>query len=102
MKVVINTCFGGFCVSRELYKELGLEWDGYGFINNNDLGIESGNYLEYRTDPHLIAAIEKLGLEKSSGECADLYIVEIPNNVDWEITEYDGNESVRERSRTFY
>jgi hypothetical protein len=30
-KVVVNRCWGGFGLSQEAYKELGLEWDGYGY-----------------------------------------------------------------------
>ena len=30
MKIVINTCYGGYGLSKAAYDELGLEWDGYG------------------------------------------------------------------------
>ena len=82
MKVVINECFGGFSVSKEVYEIMGKEWNGYGF--NDD-----------RTDAKLIAAIEKIGCEKASGYCASLAIVDIPDNAtDWTITEYDGYEEI--------
>ncbi len=83
MKIVINRCWGGFGVSEEVYKELGIKWDGYG-------------YFEERDDPKLIAAIEKLGSEKSSGHLAKLKIVDIPDGTDWVIDDYDGMETVEE------
>jgi hypothetical protein len=48
-----------------------------------------------RNDPALIKAVEKLK-KKANGCCAELKIVEIPDNIKWEIDEYDGNESVEE------
>jgi hypothetical protein len=48
-----------------------------------------------RDDPILIKVIEELG-EKANGRFAELKIVEIPDNVDWEIDEYDGNETIDE------
>lgn len=32
MKVVINTCYGGFSISEEAFKLLNLKWTGYGKI----------------------------------------------------------------------
>jgi hypothetical protein len=37
----------------------------------------------------------------ANGFAADLKIVEIPDGVDWEIEEYDGNEWVAEVHRTW-
>lgn len=84
MKVVINDCFGGFSVSKEVYEAMGKEWSGYGYDFDDD-----------RTNASLIAAIEKIGCEKASGSCAHLVIIDIPDNAtDWEIREYDGSEEV--------
>ncbi len=47
-----------------------------------------------RTDPDLIAVIEELGEEEASGCCSALAIIEIPDGRDFEITKYDGKESV--------
>ena len=46
-----------------------------------------------RSDLDLIEVIETLG-DKANGEHADLQIAEIPDGADYEIDEYDGNESV--------
>ena len=102
MKVVINRCYGGFGVSEAVYKELGLKWDGYGFLDNEDFGIfYDADYYAFRQDPQLIAVIEKLGTEKASGSGSNLKIVDIPDDVDWYIRDYDGLEAVEEAHRTW-
>jgi len=50
-------------------------------------------HYETRRDPDLIAVIEELG-EKANGPFADLKIAEIPDGVEYEITDYDGLEEV--------
>lgn len=89
MKVVINNCYGGFSLSKEVYDYLGLKWDGYGLRKIA------------RNDPKLIEAVEQLGIEKASGEVAKLKIVEIPDDVEWTIEQYDGLEWVSEKHRTW-
>ena len=89
MKVVINTCFGGYGLSEAAYKYMGLEWDGYGFAFSSD-----------RTNQQLVECVETLG-EKANGSFARLRIVEVPDDVSWYIDEYDGNESVEEEHRSW-
>ena len=36
-----------------------------------------------------------------SGRSADLRVVEVPADVDWEIVDYDGQEHVAEKHRTW-
>ena len=54
-----------------------------------------------RDDEDLIAVVELLGT-KASGRFAYLTIVEIPDGIYWEISEYDGLETVEERHRSWY
>ena len=90
MKIVINTCHGGFNLSDkalELYNEL------------------SGKSLLYcwdieRNDPHLVQVVESLG-ETAGGRHSDLRVVDIPEGVDWQLEEYDGKEWVAEKHRTW-
>lgn len=89
MKVVINTCFGGFRLSEKAYNFLGLDWDGYGYKFDDD-----------RTNPKLIECVETLK-EEANGRSASLSVVEIPDDVDWEITEYGGSETVEEVHRSW-
>jgi hypothetical protein len=53
-----------------------------------------------RNDPVLVQVVEKLG-EEANGSYAKLEIVEIPDDVDWEIDEYDGMEKVDEVHRSW-
>jgi hypothetical protein len=53
-----------------------------------------------RDDPLLVQTVKDLG-KKSWGKLAELKVVEIPNDVNWELDEYDGIESVRETSRNW-
>jgi hypothetical protein len=55
---------------------------------------------EDRTDKLLIQVIEELG-DKANGSCAELKIIEIPDDVNWQIDDYDGLESVHEVHRSW-
>ena len=92
MKVVINRCYGGFSLSEKAYKYLGVPWNGYGLAYSDE---------EDRTDPNLVKCVETLG-DDASGACAELKVVDIPDDVKWEIEEYDGLEWVSEEHRTWY
>jgi hypothetical protein len=92
MKVVVNRCYGGFGLSEKAYRELDLEWDGYGYAYNY------GN--KERTDPKLIEVVEKLG-EEANGEFAFLKVIEIPDDIEWFIDDYDGVETIREKHRSW-
>lgn len=92
MKIAINRCYGGFELSKEAYDFLGLEWDGHGFAYSDH---------DRRTDPKLIECIETLG-KKANGSYSELAVVEIPDDVEYEITEYDGAEQVKEVHRIWY
>lgn len=110
MKVVINKCFGGFSLSDKAAKKcikLGMtvsnDGKGTDFLYNVDPIFDSryyamnGHSKEFRTNPIVIKVIEELGKE-ADGSCAELKIVEIPfDSIDgWEISEYDGLESIEE------
>lgn len=53
-----------------------------------------------RDDPHLVETVEALG-DAAGGRFASLKVVEIPDDVVWEIEEYDGLEWVAEQHRTW-
>lgn len=53
-----------------------------------------------RDDPDLVAVVELLQGE-AGDDCSSLKVVEIPDDVDYEIEEYDGNEWVAEKHRTW-
>jgi hypothetical protein len=95
MKIVVNKCYGGFGLSADAYRELGPtgknlcnNWGVYDFSN------------EFRSNPKLVAIVEKLG-DAASGQCAKLCVVEVPDDVEWQIEERDGYEHVAEKHRTW-
>ena len=53
-----------------------------------------------RTDPILISMIEE-DSETYSGQSARLVVVEIPDDVDWHISDYDGREHIAEKHRSW-
>lgn len=53
-----------------------------------------------RTDPILIDVIERYG-DKASDEYSNIKIVEIPDGVEWKISDYDGMEKVEEIHRSW-
>lgn len=96
MKVVINVCYGGFGLSREgilLGRELSGDklWGG-----ENDYGSVNVD----RNDPILIQVVETLG-EKANGRYSELRVVEIPDDIKWQVEEYDGSEWIAEAHRIF-
>lgn len=105
MKVVINRCWGGFDLSFEAYK---LVAERKGWLHavddwENDYWIISSNVHSVasdldRNDPDLIAVVEQLG-NKANGDHSELKIVNIPDDVDWYIHDYDGMEKVHEHHR---
>jgi len=136
MKVVKNTCYGGFGLSPKAQKEY-LERKGFNptFYNRehtDDLNTEytrisfeeaqsSGNLgvlttkedlgenpdnipgEKYFLDTHisrddeiLVEVVEELG-DEADGDCADLRVTTIPDDVEYEISEYDGIETIREK-----
>jgi hypothetical protein len=62
-------------------------------------GFPDGSYYYpdiKRNDPDLLKVVKDLGSEKASGSCAELAIVDIPDDISWTIEEYNGQEWVSE------
>lgn len=53
-----------------------------------------------RNDPILIQVVEELG-DKANRFSSKLKVVEIPDDVEWEIKEYDGAEWISEKHRVW-
>jgi hypothetical protein len=122
MKVVINRCYGGFGLSNTaliyLIEKKGwkvTEIDETGFPEDESAPIQKLPKTSYRDEtywlavwhekwvrchPDLIDVVEKLG-KQANGFLSDLRVVEIPDDVEWEIKEYDGLEWVSEKHRTW-
>lgn len=111
MKVVINADFGGFSLSgaailamrargNEHAKNEVLYGETYPDGQLNDFKSNSYGRDIPRTDADLVAVVEALG-EEADGRCARLVVVEIPDGIEWQISEYDGMEHVAECHRTW-
>lgn len=90
MQIVINSCYGGFGLSDkalELYNTLA------------SADVQYAGDLE-RNDPILVHVVEMLG-DEANRRFAKLRVVEIPDDVNWEISDYDGCESVEEVHRSW-
>lgn len=116
-KIVINSCYGGFGLSHEAMLEYAKRKDitvypekhNFGFYtywlqpkpirNENSNTLSDGDIK--RDDPILVSIVEEMGSKKASGEFAQLKIVEIPDDVEWEIEQYDGNEWISEVHETW-
>ena len=111
MKVVINSDYGGFSLSDKAIRDYAqrkgitlVEKEnrfGNTFFVNSEADENYFNDREIpRNDITLVAVVESLK-DEANGFCASLKVVEIPEGVDWYIEEYDGNEWVAEKHRTW-
>lgn len=127
-KVVINACFGGFGLSDEAERRLigcehvklvepveyygGVEgWqarfakeqakDLFGInVHDGKVVVDRHDADDARDCPALVKLVEEMG-DAANGDCARLRVVEIPADVQWEIDEYDGRESIDEAHRSW-
>ena len=111
MKIVINKCYGGFGLSdKAMYRY--AELAGFQLLQGEE---QFGCTVLYKDEPNnehfwegdferndviLVQVVEELG-EEANGFCANLKIVDIPDDVNWTIEEYDGIEWVSEVHRTW-
>ena len=57
-------------------------------------------FRNFRSHPDLIKVVEELG-EEANGNHAELAVVEIPDDIEYEIDDYDGMESIHEKHRSW-
>ena len=93
-KIVINKCYGGFDLSSEAERLLAKK------ANPLDKRLHF-LYDIPRDHPLFVEVVEELG-SKCWGDHAELKVVEIPEDVEWEIIEYDGIEYIAEKHRKWY
>jgi len=116
MKIVLNKCFGGFSISKEAAKFMAARgnkqaakeleenknprkkkngepyetyWHGFGYVEGFPDGYD-------RKDPDLVAAVETLGSKVASGNLAQLEVINIPDDIVYEMQDYDGIETIHE------
>lgn len=113
MKIVINSDFGGFGLSNEAIREYALR-KGYTLVEEVSEQFAHTNFYKGevsdenfffesdipRNDELLVEIVQQMGAA-ANGRFSSLKIVEIPDDVNWYIAEYDGREHVAERHRTW-
>ena len=101
MEVVINKCFGGFGISNECAVALGAKLIEIPELTGRFHHIFPNNKSDrdFRADPRLIALIKEKGSEWCSDSFSKLKIIEMPDDVEWEISDYDGMETIEEIHR---
>jgi len=129
MKIVINECYGGFGLSNEAILRLldlgsdyvktieprdyyGKDWEkrfqndldgkrSWGpIIKDGKIVLDEYRDQDARNCPFLIQVVEEMG-EASFGNFAKLKIIEVPDDLDLEIDNYDGVEHIAEAHRTW-
>lgn len=120
MEVVINKRFEGFRLSEKaldkLVEEHGFTKTQYdnGYYANEDAeiidsrGQDSFEHYclkdrrdkEIRTSPAVIQVVKELG-SKANGTHSELKVVEIPDDTEFTIEEYDGKEYIAENYNTW-
>ena len=89
-KIVINTDFGGFNLTEKDFMEYKVRAN----ITDEDFWW----WDIYRDDPILVQLVEELTEKNLQGA---LKVVSIPDDVEWEIHDYDGIESIHEKHRVW-
>lgn len=95
MDIIINKCFGEFNLSNKAFRELIKMGWSVSVDGNSDLIYESfddelGKYYyakydrDFRTNLDVISVVKLLG-DEANGYGSKLKIVEIPEEVEWEI-----------------
>ena len=102
MKVVYNTCYGGFGLSDAAIERY-LSLKGWAFTREDTkyvfphYKVEGFDHWYYRDIPRddqtLVQVVEEMGME-ANGRFASLAIRDVPSGQRWRIDEYDGNEDV--------
>jgi hypothetical protein len=96
VKIVINTCHGGFNMSEKAQKL----FCQYSMIEWKDWQEDWSYYDIARNDQYLVRVVEELG-DEVNNRFSELKVVDIPDDVEWQIDEYDGKEWVAEKHRTW-
>ena len=90
-QIVINVCHGGFGLSETAILK---------YVQLSGKPPAEMRWEIPRNDPTLVEVVKQLG-PIASGPYAKLKIVEVPDDVEWTICEYDGMEWVAEAHRTW-
>lgn len=126
-EIVINKCFGGFGLSVEAQKKMAetgcehMKWmpeDEYfkstesredrdkfykmcEVLGKDGKTLDDGHDMDdARACPLLVNTVREMGKD-ADGQHARLKIVDIPDGVEWIVEDYDGQERIAEKHRTW-
>jgi len=72
-----------------------------GHVGEDEHYLSPYDYYENRADADLIAVVEEMG-EAAHGRFSSLKVIEIPDDIEWHVHEYDGLEHIAENHRTWH
>ena len=112
--IVINTCHGGFGLSKDAQIAfLERSQISYTLASRDDrhsnerygpmIMVKGKHWYDKdiaRDDPVLVTLVHELG-KVANGEHARLKVVRVPADVVWQIDDYDGKEWIAEQHRTW-
>ena len=97
MQVVINVKnFGSFSISQKAVDFIRKKVKG----KENKNSIFTYSFNEDRSNVLLIEAVSKLK-DKANGLYSELKIVEIPDDIEWQVFAINGEEWIAEKHRTW-
>ena len=82
-------------------------WSGNTFSKYRETPKVEGGWgddeREYplRINQDVIECVETLGTKLASSKLAEIDIADVPDDVKWEIDNYDGSETIREKGRSW-
>ena len=88
MKIVLNKEFGGYMLTRAIEDKLESLYK---------IDKKQARFLP-RTDERLVKVVEMCEKEQTAGT---VRVVEFPDDMDWDIFDYDGKEFVYDKNRFF-
>jgi hypothetical protein len=103
--VVYNNRHGGFGLSLQAVMFLASQGHPMALLELEEYRRDGWNYSSFlqevdRDDPTVVACILALGSEVASGPTSSLVVEQVPRGSNWDITEYEGLETLRVTSRS--
>ena len=102
-RIVINASFGGFFLTPVLMQRLeaqGVETPNKSPYGGYQFNQETNEFdYSFRKHPSLVALVEEF--KDQEEVIGDLRVVDIPGDVEWELSNYDGWERIHEKHRSW-
>ena len=83
--IIVSTNYGDSFTDKELKEADKIYMEEYNIPRNNI---------------HLVKVVEEMG-QDAYGKYSKLEVIDIPDDIEWEISEYDGWETIEEKHRSW-